>query len=102
MFDCEFVAAVDCTGHGVPGAFMSIIGFDLLRNITKEQGVNNPSEILNRLNKGVSDTFSKNVDENDVKDGMDLSLVVIDKNNKDDWSLIMSTWGKKNQGQVDF
>ena len=81
--DKIFVAAVDCTGHGVPGAFMSIIGFDLLRNITKEQGVNNPSEILNRLNKGVSDTFSKNVDDNDVKDGMDLSLVVIDKNNKE-------------------
>ena len=81
--DKIFIAAVDCTGHGVPGAFMSIIGFDLLRNITKEQGVNNPSEILNRLNKGVSDTFSKNADENDVKDGMDLALIVIDRNSRE-------------------
>lgn len=81
--DKIFIAAVDCTGHGVPGAFMSIIGFDLLRNITKEQGVDDPAEILNKLNKGVSDTFSKNVDENDVKDGMDLSLIVMDKKNEE-------------------
>ncbi|HBS85532.1 MAG: hypothetical protein A2W91_17125 [Bacteroidetes bacterium GWF2_38_335] len=75
-----FLAAVDCTGHGVPGAFMSIIGFDLLRNITGEQKVEEPAEILNLLNKGVSETFSKNVQDGTVKDGMDLSLIVIDKN----------------------
>ncbi len=77
-----FIAAVDCTGHGVPGAFMSIIGFDLLRNITKEQGVENPAQILNQLNNGVSETFSKNMNETQVKDGMDVSLCVIDKNLK--------------------
>jgi serine phosphatase RsbU (regulator of sigma subunit) len=77
-----FIAAVDCTGHGVPGAFMSIIGFDLLRNITKEQGVENPSQILNLLNLGISETFSKHATEGAVKDGMDVSLLVIDRNNK--------------------
>jgi len=77
-----FIAAVDCTGHGVPGAFMSIIGFDLLRNITKDQGVEDPAQILNQLNSGVSETFSKNLNEQEVKDGMDVSLCVIDKNLK--------------------
>ncbi len=78
-----FVAAVDCTGHGVPGAFMSIIGFDLLKNITKEQEVENPAEILNKLNDGVCDTFSKDADEDadedTVNDGMDLAFCVIDR-----------------------
>ncbi len=76
------IAAVDCTGHGVPGAFMSIIGFDLLRNITKEQGVENPAQILNLLNLGISETFSKHANETSVKDGMDVSLLVIDRNLK--------------------
>ena len=77
-----FVAAIDCTGHGVPGAFMSIIGHDLLRNITREQNVENPSEILNLLNLGLSDTFSKHATDYEIKDGMDVSLLVIDRINK--------------------
>jgi len=75
-----FVAAVDCTGHGVPGAFMSIIGFDLLKNIVKERGVEDPAEILNQLNYGVSDTFRKNnTNEHNVRDGMDMAICVIDR-----------------------
>lgn len=78
-----FVAVVDCTGHGVPGAFMSIIGIELLRNITNLQGVNDSAEILNRLNTGVIQTFSKEVIEDGalVKDGMDVAFCVIDKEN---------------------
>jgi ligand-binding sensor domain-containing protein/serine phosphatase RsbU (regulator of sigma subunit) len=76
-----FVAAIDCTGHGVPGAFMSIIGVELLRNITNLMGLNDAAEILNRLDIGVHDTFAKGIgDENvSVKDGMDVSFCVIDK-----------------------
>jgi ligand-binding sensor domain-containing protein/serine phosphatase RsbU (regulator of sigma subunit) len=75
-----FIAAVDCTGHGVPGAFMSIIGFDLLKNIVRERGVEDPAEILNQLNFGVSDTFRKsNTDSQKVRDGMDMALCVIDQ-----------------------
>ncbi len=74
-----FVAVVDCTGHGVPGAFMSIIGFELLRSITTVQGVDDAAEILNRLNKGVIDTFNKDDQNVYVKDGMDVSFCVIDK-----------------------
>ncbi len=78
-----FVAVVDCTGHGVPGAFMSIIGVELLRNITNIQGVNDAAEILNRLNLGVIQTFSKDfIDDSAlVKDGMDVAFCVIDKEN---------------------
>jgi ligand-binding sensor domain-containing protein/serine phosphatase RsbU (regulator of sigma subunit) len=76
-----FVAAIDCTGHGVPGAFMSIIGVELLRNITNVMGINDAAEILNRLDKGVHDTFSKSPNDQaiNVKDGMDVSFCVIDK-----------------------
>lgn len=78
-----FVAAVDCTGHGVPGAFMSIIGVELLRNITNVQGINDAAEILNRLHSGVNDTFAKGVGDESVvvKDGMDVSFCVLDKEN---------------------
>lgn len=74
-----FVAAVDCTGHGVPGAFMSIIGFDLLRNITKEKRVHKPSEIVDKLHVELKKLLSKNIIDGEVKDGMDLSICVFNK-----------------------
>jgi len=77
--DKIFVAVVDCTGHGVPGAFMSIIGFELLRNITEEQGIEAPEEILRNLNDGVATTFSNTSEKVKIKDGMDIALCVIDK-----------------------
>ncbi|PLX18101.1 MAG: hypothetical protein C0597_06525 [Marinilabiliales bacterium] len=79
--DKIFVAVVDCTGHGVPGAFMSIIGFELLRNITEEQGIEDPEEILRNLNDGVASTFGKSTDKARIKDGMDIALCVIDNKN---------------------
>ncbi len=79
--DKIFIAAVDCTGHGVPGAFMSIIGYDLLRNITKERKIHKPSEILDYLNKALIELLTKNQMEDDttVKDGMDISMCVLHK-----------------------
>jgi ligand-binding sensor domain-containing protein/serine phosphatase RsbU (regulator of sigma subunit) len=78
--DKIFIAAVDCTGHGVPGAFMSIIGYDLLRNITKERKIHKPSEILDYLNKALIELLTKNEMEDDaVKDGMDMSICVYHK-----------------------
>lgn len=72
-----FVAAVDCTGHGIPGAFMSIIGFDLLRNIIEIEGIDEPAEILNKLDEGVAQTFV-GAEDMELSDGMDLSFCVID------------------------
>jgi ligand-binding sensor domain-containing protein/serine phosphatase RsbU (regulator of sigma subunit) len=77
--DKIFVAIVDCTGHGVPGAFMSIIGFELLRNITDDQGIVEPDQILHHLNNGVATTFGKSTEKVRIKDGMDIALCVIDK-----------------------
>ncbi|MFC2138718.1 SpoIIE family protein phosphatase, partial [Bacteroidota bacterium] len=79
-----FLAVVDCTGHGVPGAFMSLIGFELLRNITLVQKIEDPSEVLNMLNTGVANTFNneEKIDELEVKDGMDMSFCVINKEEK--------------------
>ncbi|MBI9061539.1 MAG: SpoIIE family protein phosphatase [Marinilabiliaceae bacterium] len=77
-----FVAAVDCTGHGVPGAFMSIIGYDLLKNIVEIQGKECPARIMDQLNREVVNTFKKNgntrsMNKQEVNDGMDMALIVI-------------------------
>jgi serine phosphatase RsbU (regulator of sigma subunit) len=70
----EFAAAVDCTGHGVPGAFMSFIGYTSLNKIIIEQGNLKPSEILDRLNEEVAITLHQK-GEAVVNDGMDISLI---------------------------
>jgi serine phosphatase RsbU (regulator of sigma subunit) len=71
------VAVVDCTGHGVPGAFMSMIGNTLLNQIVLERGVTRPAEILNQLHEEVR--FALKQDEMETesgKDGMDISICV--------------------------
>jgi len=75
-------ASVDCTGHGVPGAFMSIVGYNLLDKIVGEYGITEPSEILNQLNKGVEETLRKDADKSAIKDGMDITLCSFDKKTK--------------------
>jgi ligand-binding sensor domain-containing protein/serine phosphatase RsbU (regulator of sigma subunit) len=76
----ELIAAVDCTGHGVPGAFLSILGQNLLSKIVKEYGILKPNEILNNLNREVLNALHQhNVDgEKVVNDGMDLALLNYD------------------------
>ncbi|MFT4594969.1 MAG: serine phosphatase RsbU (regulator of sigma subunit) [Bacteroidia bacterium] len=82
--DKIMVAAVDCTGHGVPGAFMSIIGNNSLNAAVREEGLTTPSLVLDSLNRGVSSTLTLQADINDVgiKDGMDIAFVTIDYKNK--------------------
>jgi serine phosphatase RsbU (regulator of sigma subunit) len=76
------IAAVDCTGHGVPGAFMSIVGFNQLNNAVTVQKARKASDILNELNKGVILTLNENTGESSIKDGMDMTLCVFDFKNK--------------------
>jgi len=71
-----FLAAVDCTGHGVPGAFMSMIGNRVLNEIISEQGVYEPSNILALLNEKIIDALNQEHSEN--TDGMDVCLVSMD------------------------
>jgi ligand-binding sensor domain-containing protein/serine phosphatase RsbU (regulator of sigma subunit) len=74
-------SAVDCTGHGVPGGFMSIVANNLLNQAVRAAGLTAPNEILDYVNKGVSDTLHQTYEESSVKDGMDIALCVWDKEN---------------------
>lgn len=77
----KFIAAVDCTGHGVPGAFMSMIGAEKL-----DEGVElsaNPSEILKILNTGIKTSLKQSdVNDDSTRDGMDLALCSVDTINR--------------------
>ncbi|MEO1652735.1 MAG: SpoIIE family protein phosphatase, partial [Bacteroidota bacterium] len=70
------ITAIDCTGHGVPGAFMSMIANDLLNGIVDIRGISNPAIILHELHQGVTNSLRQQ--ETDNKDGMDMALCVID------------------------
>jgi two-component system, sensor histidine kinase LadS len=75
-------ATADCTGHGVPGAFVSILGYTYLKLSKTERDVNSPGEALDFINKGFNDTFSMDFDGIKVKDGMDVALCSLDIENK--------------------
>ncbi len=70
-------AAVDCTGHGVPGAMMSVIGLKSLNQAVQDKKLSKPSDILQHLDIAVNDTLRQSSDANAVKDGMDLALCSI-------------------------
>ena len=72
----KFIVVADCTGHGVPGALMSIIGNNLLNNIIVNEHIENPSEILEQLDMRLKQTIKG--DEEEVKDGMDIALCIVD------------------------
>lgn len=72
-------STVDCTGHGVPGAFMSLIGANALTRIVRESGVEKPSVILDELNRLSSEALNKSSEGNEVRDGMDASICSFDK-----------------------
>jgi len=77
------IAAIDCTGHGVPGAFMSMIGNTLLNQIVNEKRITQPSEILRLLNIAIYEALHQQKDETLSRDGMDMALCCIDyKNNQ--------------------
>ncbi len=73
--DVFVVAAVDCTGHGVPGALMSMIGMTLLNGIVGSDDVKSPDQAMIRIDQEIKEAFEKSEIEN--KDGMDLALVAI-------------------------
>lgn len=76
----DYIAAVDCTGHGVPGAFMSMVGSSLLNEIVISKNNSNPSEVLKQLNRGVQKALKQR--ENNTRDGMDMAFCAIDLRNK--------------------
>ncbi|MGZ4099263.1 MAG: SpoIIE family protein phosphatase, partial [Bacteroidia bacterium] len=75
----RYIAAADCTGHGVPGAFMSIIGNTLLNDIVSRQKNTRPGDILLELHKGVKKALHQSQKDSQRRDGMDIALCAIDK-----------------------
>jgi ligand-binding sensor domain-containing protein/serine phosphatase RsbU (regulator of sigma subunit) len=75
----SWVAAVDCTGHGVAGAFMSMIGSDLLNQIIIEKKVDDPAKVLDEMDKGIKLAFGQSAKEFESDQGMDMALIRIDR-----------------------
>jgi serine phosphatase RsbU (regulator of sigma subunit) len=71
-------AAADCTGHGVPGAFVSIMGANYLKLGQTAENVNTPAQALDFLNQGVNSTLNQRSDESTVRDGMDIAICALD------------------------
>lgn len=79
----RFVAVVDCTGHGVPGAFMSLIGNSLLNAIVNERNIYEPDIVLKELNKGILNALEQeDSKDSEVNDGMDICLCRFCKNDE--------------------
>jgi len=78
--DKKIIIAADCTGHGVPGAFISILGATLLNDIIVNRNITKPNEILNELRKQVIVSLNQSSEQSDSRDGMDVSVCVIDDN----------------------
>ncbi len=75
------LALADCTGHGVPGAFMTLIGNELLNSIFNTEEVATPNDMLVRLHKQIVRTLRQD-ENNDIKDGMDIAICHIDPDQK--------------------
>jgi serine phosphatase RsbU (regulator of sigma subunit) len=75
------IVAADCTGHGVPGAFMSMLGISYLNKIVNENKITEPDQILKKLRENVIQSLNQTGREGEQKDGMDMALCVIDFDN---------------------
>ncbi len=78
--DWLIITVVDCTGHGVPGAFMSMLGMSFLHEIVRKHEVTNAAAILNLLRKAVIEALKQTGKRDEQKDGMDMSLAAINLN----------------------
>lgn len=76
--DRLFIAAADCTGHGVPGAFMSLLGISFLEEIVSKNPLGKANQILNKLRHQVVISLKQVGEADEQKDGMDLGLIIVD------------------------
>jgi serine phosphatase RsbU (regulator of sigma subunit) len=75
------LVSADCTGHGVPGAFMSMLGISHLNEIVERREITKANQILNEMREQIKQSLRQVGHEEEPKDGMDLALCVIDNNN---------------------
>ncbi|MFO8235102.1 MAG: SpoIIE family protein phosphatase [Bacteroidales bacterium] len=72
------LAVADCTGHGVPGAFMTILGYSLLNEIVNKEGITEPDEILDELRANIIENLHQEGKMYEQKDGMDVAVLQLD------------------------
>ena len=77
--DKLIISAVDCTGHGVPGAFMSMLGVSFLNELVIKEGISDPGQILDQMRIKVVHALGQELGKNTSTDGMDMALCVFDK-----------------------
>lgn len=77
--DKLIIVAADCTGHGVPGALMSMLGVSFLEEIINRRGISSTGEILNELREEVQSALHQTGSGDKAKDGMDISLCIVDR-----------------------
>ena len=80
--DYLLIAVADCTGHGVPGAFMSLLGSNFLHQSAAEKSINSPADALDFLNQKIITTLNHGYGDEEIRDGMDISLIAIDLDSK--------------------
>jgi serine phosphatase RsbU (regulator of sigma subunit) len=73
------LAAADCTGHGVPGAFMSLLGISFLNEIVQRREITQANQVLNELRKQIRNSLRQHGQAEESKDGIDMALCVIDE-----------------------
>jgi serine phosphatase RsbU (regulator of sigma subunit)/Tfp pilus assembly protein PilF len=76
------LASADCTGHGVPAAFMSMLGMSSLNEIVQRREVTKANEVLNELRKEIKNSLRQTGDKEETRDGMDIALCIIDTKKK--------------------
>ncbi len=74
----QIIISADCTGHGVPGAFMSMLGVTMLNEIVNSKGIIMPDQIAENLRQGVIKSLKQVADEDSIKDGMDIAICTVD------------------------
>ncbi|MBL7936898.1 MAG: serine/threonine-protein phosphatase [Bacteroidia bacterium] len=80
--DYLLLAVADCTGHGVPGAFMSLLGSNFLHQSAVDKDVNSPAQALDFLNQKIITTLNHGYGGIEIRDGMDISLIAINLETK--------------------
>lgn len=77
------IVGADCTGHGVPGAFMSMLGITMLNDLINDRCFSTPAEILGQLRQQIKDMLLQDEDDEEQKDGMDMALAILNKKTRE-------------------
>ena len=77
----KLFAVADCTGHGIPGAFMSMLGISLLNEIVKREHLTKPKEVLNNIKDNLLNALQQEDEENEVRDGMVMAFCALNEKN---------------------